>query len=240
MFSAARPRSPISVPSADRSARPICSRRSGTRASAASSALTVRARDAHRALPERRHTVQPQDRHLARPLTIPFPGEHTIHGLIRGANTGGRLAGVTDGGFNRAGQHPPGWNGVGEPGVEVEVFAGRIPPDAEGGLQVVGMDGQPNAEGHRMALGQLHRQKRPYERTDVRDLHHDRVLRRPVTHPGPRGRFPAGQSQHRVRKDEPHTPIVKIEQPSTPWAPRVGHPRQSSCRRRPGPGRTLR
>jgi hypothetical protein len=30
----------------------------GTRAPAASSALTVCARDAHRALPERRHTVQ--------------------------------------------------------------------------------------------------------------------------------------------------------------------------------------
>jgi hypothetical protein len=37
-----------------------------THAPAASSALTVRARDAHRALPERRHTVQPHDPHIAR------------------------------------------------------------------------------------------------------------------------------------------------------------------------------
>ena len=35
------------------------------RAPGASSALTVRARDAHRALPGRRHTLQPQDRHIA-------------------------------------------------------------------------------------------------------------------------------------------------------------------------------
>jgi|SRR5271165_3052195 len=38
------------------------------RAPGASSALTVRARDAHRALPGRRHTVQPQDRHIAKSL----------------------------------------------------------------------------------------------------------------------------------------------------------------------------
>lgn len=36
----------------------------GTRAPAASSALTVYARDAHRALPERRDKVQPQGRHI--------------------------------------------------------------------------------------------------------------------------------------------------------------------------------
>ena len=37
-------------------------------APAASSTLTISARDAHRALPERRHS-QPQDRHIARTLT---------------------------------------------------------------------------------------------------------------------------------------------------------------------------
>jgi hypothetical protein len=73
---------------------------------------------------------------------IPFLGEHTIHGLIRGGNTVGRLVGVMGGGFNWAGQHPPGWNGVGEPGAEVEVFAGGIPQDVEGGLQVPGMASQ--------------------------------------------------------------------------------------------------
>jgi hypothetical protein len=40
-----------------------------TRAPGASSALTVRARDAHRALPGLRHTVRPQDRHPAKSLT---------------------------------------------------------------------------------------------------------------------------------------------------------------------------
>ena len=50
--------------------RPRLSARSaGTRAPAASSALTVRARDAHRALPEHRHKIQPQDRHIASPAT---------------------------------------------------------------------------------------------------------------------------------------------------------------------------
>src|SRR5215471_18488548 len=36
---------------------------------ARSAIVAVRARDAHRALPERRHTVQPQDRHITRSLT---------------------------------------------------------------------------------------------------------------------------------------------------------------------------
>jgi hypothetical protein len=38
-------------------------------APSASSTLTISARNAHRALPERRRTVQPQDRHIARTLT---------------------------------------------------------------------------------------------------------------------------------------------------------------------------
>ena len=50
-------------------------RTAGTRAPAASSALTVRTRDAHRALPECRHTVQPQDRHIARSLTPAAPAD---------------------------------------------------------------------------------------------------------------------------------------------------------------------
>jgi len=43
-------------------------RSAGTRAPGAPSALTVRARDAHRAVPGRRHTLQPQDRHIAKSL----------------------------------------------------------------------------------------------------------------------------------------------------------------------------
>jgi len=52
---------------------PIRYTSAGTRAPGASSALTVRARDAHRVLPERRHTVRPQDRHIARSLTPARP-----------------------------------------------------------------------------------------------------------------------------------------------------------------------
>jgi hypothetical protein len=69
----------------------------GTRAPAASSALTVRARDAHRALPERRHTVQPQDR--VRQITVPCrasarewaapPGRATDPGNTPGGDQGG-------------------------------------------------------------------------------------------------------------------------------------------------------
>ena len=59
-----------SVPGQPRQPEPrIEYRTAATREPATASALTVRARDAHRALPERRHTVQPQDRHIARSLT---------------------------------------------------------------------------------------------------------------------------------------------------------------------------
>jgi hypothetical protein len=49
--------------------RPRSARNGGYACAGASSALTVSARDAHRALPECRHTVRPQDRHIAKSLT---------------------------------------------------------------------------------------------------------------------------------------------------------------------------
>jgi hypothetical protein len=65
--------------------RPVLTRRR-VRAPAASSALTVRARGAYRALPERRHTVQPQDRHIARESLTPREG---VERFLYQARTGG-------------------------------------------------------------------------------------------------------------------------------------------------------
>ena len=56
------------------------------RAPAASSALTVRARDAHRALPERRHPVPPQDRHITRSLTPVLSAYLSGHGSMINGN----------------------------------------------------------------------------------------------------------------------------------------------------------
>lgn len=85
------------------------------------------------------------------------------------------------------------------------------------------MNADPDAEPHRVAARQPHRQQGPDERADAGDLHHDRLVGVWATHPGAVGPFAIRLIENGVGQRVANVALVLVDRATTGRAYRTRH-----------------